>query len=560
MITRAGLFLVLSLSLVASGSSICPDAGDRPTVGNYRAKTSLSGTAWMNGRTGEYWNVYGDIGYGQTGQYTVTAGWSRFDLRAIPDDATVNKVRLLIHEYSELSNGNVVVKLIPDALAGAQALFNSIYNGLAVSDPYPCPSGWSSIPLNDTACAAVESCLVQGHIDMGLSAQFPLVGSSYGYTAPSDLKAYLLVSFSSTAEFCDVSALSGYLATFPCRVGEAETVSFRVSCEGESSPGSVTAYLDINGTHADSQVVDAIHPGDTIEAILAFRAPPQEGKLSLSCYTTVLNDSFRNNDTAYSNCWCFPAYASAAVDFEPEHCPDFPPQGWAVSDSGGAYWVLTHAMDPYAHSGRNYAFCRFGSSPDNWLISSLLYVSPSTADTVGFFLRSHGTTQDSVEVWALSEQDPSARLGLLLDTALDSSWREFRLSLDHLDSQPVYVGIRRFLDDGPGIRVDDVWFSCPMQGAVAETPMAQAGVGHYAVVPNLTSGPMVWFEYRVDREADIRVAILDVAGRCRMMTSAKPSQITGRIPVDVAGLPSGVYLVRAACGTHTQTLRLVLQR
>jgi hypothetical protein len=402
---------------------------------------------------------------------------------------------------------------------------------------------------------------VQGYVDMGLVAWSGCFGCSYGYTAPSDLKACLEVSFSSSAEFCDMVALNGHLSTFPCRSNEAETVPVRVSCEGESSPGSVTAYLDLDGAVADSQVMGEIHPGETLTANLAFRAPPQEKKLQIACYTKVPNDSFPSNDTVYLDCWCFPVYTTAAVDFEPDYCPSFPPPGWAMSNSNNAYWMLNSTMDPSAHAGRYYGVCTGGlNPPNNWLITSALYISPATADTVGLFLRGHGSSLDSVEVWALWAQDPSAQLGLLLDTSLSSAWQEFRLSLDQFESQPIYVGIHRFLDGGSGIRVDDVWFSCPMQSAVTESQTASPSAGRFSLAPNLTHGPAVRLEYALSKAAEVRVDILDVAGRCWLETASKPAGTRGTIPLTVSRLPAGAYFVRVTSGTHTQVLKFVLQR
>ena len=110
------------------------------------------------------------------------------------------------------------------------------------------------------------------------------------------------------------------------------------------------------------------------------------------------------------------------------------------------------------------------------------------------------------------------------------------------------------------MRVDDVWFSCPMQSAVTESQMAYPSADRFSLTPNLTHGPGVRLDYDLGTAAEVRVDILDVAGRRWLETTAKPARARGTIPLAVNGLSAGAYFVRATSGTHTQILKFVLQR
>jgi hypothetical protein len=535
----------------------------------YHAKTSLSGAVWYDEYAGEIEKSFGTMSYGRLGVHVSKHGWARFDISELPDDATVTGVDLLLYQYYYGGGSGLQMRarLVQDANASAWDLYGYVVSGTAISDWFYPPNGWCgwlSLPLYGLANAAVESCLTQGYIDIGIQSYAPYssVGSAYGYTAPSNLKAHLRISFTSPSVVGNMVALDCHLSAFPCRTNEAETVSFRASFQGDTLLESAFAYLNVDGVAVDSQVVHNVTPGDTITTSLVFRAPQDEKKLQIECYTKLPIDSLLSDDTAYLDCWCFPSYTTAAVDFEPDHFSAFPPPGWVVVNGGDtSRWKLNGTIDLNAHTGRFYGICQSGQNPDDWLITDGLRPSATTADTVGLFLCSQYSGRDSVEVWALSKQDPTAKLGLLLDTLLSPlAWREFRLSLDEYPNQPVYVGVHRFRAGGPGICADDVWFSCPMGGAITEPERTVLDAPQFSMEPSVTRNAGVQFRYALRVVAELRVDVLDAAGRRRHTSVVSPTRTAGAVPLNVSDLPAGAYLVRVTFGECAQTLKFVLQR
>jgi len=409
----------------------------------------------------------------------------------------------------------------------------------------------------------VESCLTQGYIDMGINGGqgYYAWADAYGYADPSDLKAYLCVTLTSATEFSDMAALGVHLGSFPCRAAEQETVSFTASCSGEPPPGSAMAYLSVDGATVDSQPMGEAGKGETLTANLVFQAPGDEKKVSISCFTKLASDPFSNNDTAFFDCWTFPAHATAAVDFEPDHFPSFPPPGWVVIDRGDTCrWTRNSIIDLNAHTGRYYSRCQGGADPNDWLISGRLLPSAATADTVGLFLRSSGSPQDSVQVWALSAQEPESTLGLLLDTSLAPGvWQEYRLSLDQYEGF-TYVGIKRFHAGWPGIWVDDVWFSCPIGDAVAEPTESHARAVQFSLTPNPARGSRVRLNWVLPFLSDVRVDVVDVLGRRWSSDIVTATRNKGSTTLRLDGLPGGTYFVRARSGVHSRTLKFVLER
>jgi hypothetical protein len=537
--------------------------GSKLTSGSYHAKTSYSG--WVRSSESEYYKYYGSIIYGSMSQYGSLDGWARFDLGAIPDDATVTDVQLRLYQYAHSSFGSnlpgATVVLIKDVMPSAETLCSYIWSGTRISDRATCHDGWNQIPLYVLSRAAVESCLTQGYIDMGIGGGVFVNGRASGYDAPSDLKAYLNVKFSSPTEFTDLTALGASLSSFPCRSAERETVSFTVLRSGVPPPGSVMAYLNVDSATVDSQLMSDVGSGETLRANLVFQAPEEGKKLDVSCFTNLASDPIRNNDTSFFDCWVFPAYATAAVDFEPDHFPSFPPPEWAIIDRGDSCrWTRNSIIDLSAHTGRYYARCQGGSNPDDWLITGKLLPSATTADTVGLFLRSGGTPQDSVQVWALYAQNPESTLGLLLDTALAAGiWKEFRLSLDQYEG-PMYVGIKRFHAGWPGIWVDDVWFSCPTGAAVAEIGDLDPSAVRFSLTPNPARGTRVQLNWVLPVSSEVRADVVDALGRRWSSDVVTSARNKGSTALRLDDMPAGTYFVRAASGAHTQTLKFVLQR
>ena len=140
------------------------------------------------------------------------------------------------------------VVLVRDATAPAEILYGHVSTGTLLSDRATCYDGWNQIGLYEVSHAAVESCLTQGYIDMGIqSGSTRCSGEAYGYTGPTDLKAFLLVTFTTETQFCDLCALDARLASFPSRTSEQETVRLTALHPGDIQPESVMAYLDLNG-------------------------------------------------------------------------------------------------------------------------------------------------------------------------------------------------------------------------------------------------------------------------------------------------------------------------
>jgi hypothetical protein len=503
---------------------------------NYKAKTSLSGEVLADYSGQQIYKRLGRIAYGINANPHAEVrvlGWARFGLGRIPDNASVTGVDFCMYQYWSLSFLHRTVeqaRLVRNVEEPAETLYNDITSGTPISDWDTCYDGWDVIALDSGGCAAVESCLAQGYIDLGLGWK-EYLGNAYGYDAPSDLKAYLRIDFTSSLDICDMVAQDAYLSTFPCRATEAETVSFRVACQGENSSANVTAFLDLDGATVDSQALGEVEPGETLTTHLAFVAPAQQKKLQLSCYTRVSNDSLTDNDTASLDCWCFPASATAAVDFEPDHFPSFPPPGWVLRGTS-PQWMVNPIIDLDAHTGRRYASSDAGDSTRNtWLITSALYPSPAANDSVGLFLRSNGS-YDRLQAFALSAQDTSAQLGLLMDDSLDQNWREYKFNLDAFDRLPVYIGIRRSSFVGYGVRLDDVWFSCPTVPAVADK--SDSSDIRDDVLPTI-AGRVLFVPNAIGCESQAP-SLLDIGGRKVM--DLKPGTN------DVRALAPGVYFVR----------------
>jgi hypothetical protein len=89
---------------------------------------------------------------------------------------------------------HVQTMMIENVEASAETLMGYFYSGVHISDMVTPEFGWNSIPLYPQAAAAVESCLTQNYIDMGIwGSILNGLGEAYGYTGPPDLIAYLRV-------------------------------------------------------------------------------------------------------------------------------------------------------------------------------------------------------------------------------------------------------------------------------------------------------------------------------------------------------------------------------
>jgi hypothetical protein len=171
----------------------------------YDAKTSYSGTVQWNDYDHTYAIYPGTIYYGRGGAHAYNHGWARFDIDGLPDDATVTGVELFLYQYGYWGEFGICIRavLVQDVNASAAELYQYVGSGPAISDLFTPPSescGWISLALYGLANAAVESCLTQGYIDVGIqrgACPINTYGGAYGYTAPTDLKAYLQINYNS---------------------------------------------------------------------------------------------------------------------------------------------------------------------------------------------------------------------------------------------------------------------------------------------------------------------------------------------------------------------------
>ncbi len=164
---------------------------------------SCTGSGWVEEftwRTGERYYSRGgpDLYYYQDGQFS-DHGYVRFDLRAVPDSAVVLAASFLWYQYSIAGDRiTTVVKhavVDPDSVDD-RTLYVSVDDGLSVSDTHEDTyRGWVDRLLNDAGLRAVESCLTQDWITLGvvLTADGN-AGRAYGCT--SDSSPRLAVTYS----------------------------------------------------------------------------------------------------------------------------------------------------------------------------------------------------------------------------------------------------------------------------------------------------------------------------------------------------------------------------
>lgn len=97
-------------------------------------------------------------------------GWLKFDLSPIPDDAIIDTVSLNYYCYEATNGPSTFVRLLPgDPVPQTpQTLWNWITTGTPVTFAQTHGTDWITRVLNNTGRAAVESCLTQNWIALGL--------------------------------------------------------------------------------------------------------------------------------------------------------------------------------------------------------------------------------------------------------------------------------------------------------------------------------------------------------------------------------------------------------
>ncbi|HEX8385521.1 MAG TPA: M36 family metallopeptidase, partial [Rubricoccaceae bacterium] len=117
-------------------------------------------------------------------------------------------------------------------------------------------------------------------------------------------------------------------------------------------------------------------------------------------------------------------------------------------------------------------------------------------------------------------------------------------------------------DQGSTENPNDGTASFALPGGVASEATAGGGVARLSVAgPNpFTMGTTM--ALTVDRDQDVRVDLLDLLGRRVAVLYDGPVTVGAAVPVRVAGagLPSGVYVVRAAGETFTLSERVTVAR
>jgi len=199
-----------------------------------------------------------------------------------------------------------------------------------------------------------------------------------------------------------------------------------------------------------------------------------------------------------------------------------------------------------------------GSTGD-WLVTYGLSPDSSSADTVGFFLSA--ATAGSwckAQVWALTSQNPSDTLDVLLeDTLRARAWREYRIGLDQFDGQVVYIGLRNPVPTGVPLQVDDVWFTSErVPGGVEEQASPQ--MPSLLIVPNPARRGRVQLSYQLTEPGPVDVAVSDILGRIVYGERVTANAASGATQLDCRHLAAGVYFVSLRSIAITARSKLII--
>ncbi len=184
--------------------------------------------------------------------------------------------------------------------------------------------------------------------------------------------------------------------------------------------------------------------------------PTREELVILQFWTNLQNDAIRINDTfPVHPIYIFPKYTTYGEDFD---FTTLSSAGWSVFNldgDGGTWAIYTHyASSPYIHSGWYTAGCYRDTAGNNdWLISPAINVSAGAVNSFGFYARA--LTEDSLEVWILSQPNPDSVIEMVFAKRLTGLYTRYTFSLDKFRGQTAYVGFRMV---GPGngyVFVDD---------------------------------------------------------------------------------------------------------
>jgi len=555
--------LAVLLLLAMPGVSVQDDAACRPPpreilpdTNVYVCPPSVSGqVTWAPAKNP------GAICYGAYDPRMFSShGYASFDLGELPDSIAVLSTSLRYYQYAcgGLFGPTPVtdLTLIPDVKAPAGQLFTDIYNGLAITPSRATFNGWIVRPFNSCGVAAVDSCRVRGEsIDLGVRGGQCPFGSAYGVGPYHPLRAYLEIQYWTNASYCDIVAAEAAFDSFPLAVGDSIVVRGRFTNTGNSTAYAVPVCASCTGTTGDTVIVDSLAPDETSSVRIALPPAAEPGIASLVLCADVQGDWCRYNDTAIKSTYVFPRGTRSVEDFEVEHSPSFPPSGWVVISSDTNTWHRAGPGDRIAHSGDYYASC--GSTGD-WLVTYGLSPDSSSADTVGFFL-SAATSASwcKAQVWALTSQNPSDTLDVLLeDTLRARAWREYRIGLDQLDGQVVYIGLRNPVATGVPLQVDDVWFTSERAPGVEE--QADASLPRLMLTPNPARRGFIRLSCQLAGSGPLDVEISDILGRVVSSERVIINAI-GAAEINCRHLAAGVYFVSLRSTSGTARKKLVIQ-
>jgi hypothetical protein len=490
-------------------------------------------------------------------------GYASFDLGELPDSIAVLSTSLRYYQYACGGLGGPTpvtdLTLIPDVNVPAGQLFADIYNGLAVGPVRATHNGWIVRPFNSYGVAAVDSCRVRGEsIDLGVRCGQDPFGSAYGVGPYHPLRAYLEIQYWTNASYCDIVAEGAAFDSFPLVVGDSIVVVGRFTNTGNSTAYAVPVYASCTGTTGDTIIVDSLAPDDMASVRIALPPAAEPGIASLILCSDVQGDWCRHNDTTIKSTYVFPYGTHGAEDFEPEHSPLFPPPGWVVSNGDTNKWHRAGPGDRSAHSGDYYAACGGYGQTDDWLVTYGLSPDLSTADTVGFFL-STTASWCKAQVWALTSQNPSDTVGMLLDATIETrNWTEYHVGLDQYDGQVVYIGLRSSVPTGVPLQVDDVWFTSERVPGLNER--ASPGVPpSLTLFPNPAPRGLVRVSCQHVGPGPVDVEVSDILGRVVSSGRFTINTAGGAAEIDCRNLAAGVYFVTLEAGRTRVTDKVVIE-
>lgn len=395
-------------------------------------------------------------------------GWAKFDLSMLPDDGVVSgaAVRYWVNQLQ--TNGASIefrhMTSDPVAETSASLLWSEITAGAPVSSVKVIPSQtagfWVTETLDAAGVAAVQAGLAPNWVAIG----FNEVQANPGYGAQvtgwnnESYRPRMAITYT-VAE--DVRAIGAGALSYPLVTGETDTVWARFANNGLSTVFNVSVLGLMDNVPFDSLVIAALAPdAETTVALVAAMpvGPPALRTFAVAAFNPA--EANHGNDTARFTDWCYPPGTYQAQGFEDS--PQSLPAGWVVrtGDAGVVNW--SEFASGQSHSGNGHIRCGYesGLANDDWLISPAVWLDANYVDSLGFFLRTLGSSPgDTLEVWAMTGQQVSNALARLYrGTVGTTSYEEVRVPLD-FSNRAICIGFRKVGYSLNQLMIDDVWWS-----------------------------------------------------------------------------------------------------